>query len=740
MANTLPVTFANLPPGLNPMALFDQQFAAVQAGVEDGANLTDGSVPDSKLVDSGVTAGTYTKVTVNGKGIATGGAQASASDLSNGVAGSGAIVLANSPALTSPALSGVPTAPTAATGTDTDQVATTAFVQASAGGNVAADITALASTPSVINVAFLAQIGRQGNFQWSSADLSAAVAADPTQGLYVAPASDPTGGSGAWVRVLDADIQFEWFGTPHSGSGSTVEVQLRSAQNIASTLGLPLVLGPYTYELTCDLSVTILSAVRYYAAPLLSNVTIRGTYGVTTLKLKSGQSSNASPKDLNFFVSATVTGYANVIWDGIIFDHNGANNLINGGSLCNGALDITGDGSFINGMTIQNCMFENCAGTNNLVFGQSNSNTSPVSLNIKVLDCKFYNNGLDTSDHSTIYMWADNAWIDKCYFQQPSGLSTTGRNWVASELHGSNNWFTNNRVLGYYRGCWCASNYYSAVLGQHVVGNNITCWGVGVGIYRQVNSSLTSLADIFIDGNDFQIYYDAGASGVRGAVVSVVDYSVSRMFIRNNHVQASAGAAVYQVEAFVFGCSTSGQALSHVEISDNSVEGCTAGVYARVNTGEGGLDFFSEHHNYYYAMGLTDPTVSTFTSYGSVFYQVGTGSTIGRVSSLSNKYFAQSGVTFTNGVFIGGTITEVYSDGHDFSGVVNNYNLSSPVITTYRGSQFRSAVFNAAPTVGTWVVGDIVNFTTPTASGFIGSVCVTAGSPGTHKTYGVISA
>ncbi len=61
------------------------------------------------LANSGVIAGTYTKLTVDAKGRATTGTTASASDLSNGTTGSGAIVLATSPTLTSPIL-GIATA------------------------------------------------------------------------------------------------------------------------------------------------------------------------------------------------------------------------------------------------------------------------------------------------------------------------------------------------------------------------------------------------------------------------------------------------------------------------------------------------------------------------------------------------------------------------------------------------------------------------------------------------------
>jgi phage gp37-like protein len=72
------------------------------------------------LAASGVTSGTYTKVTVDTKGRVTTGATATASDI--GAAG-----------LDSPAFTGTPTATTAAAGTDTTQIATTAFTLANRG-------------------------------------------------------------------------------------------------------------------------------------------------------------------------------------------------------------------------------------------------------------------------------------------------------------------------------------------------------------------------------------------------------------------------------------------------------------------------------------------------------------------------------------------------------------------------------------------------------------------------------
>lgn len=47
---------------------------------------------------------------------------------------------------------------------------------------------------------------------------------------------------------------------------------------------------------------------------------------------------------------------------------------------------------------------------------------------------------------------------------------------------------------------------------------------------------------------------------------------------------------------------------------------------------------------------------------------------------------------------------------------------------------------SAAPSTGTWVVGDTVYNTSPSAGGYMGWVCTTAGTPGTWKGFGLIQA
>ncbi len=61
--------------------------------------------------------------------------------------------------------------------------------------------------------AYLKENGRAGQFAFVSGDLSALVTSDPLHGIYIAPDSDPSGASGAWVRQRDGlSVNPMWFG------------------------------------------------------------------------------------------------------------------------------------------------------------------------------------------------------------------------------------------------------------------------------------------------------------------------------------------------------------------------------------------------------------------------------------------------------------------------------------------------------------------------------------------------
>lgn len=64
---------------------------------------------------------------------------------------------------------------------------------------------------------YLMEAGREGTFKWGGSDLSAKVTADTAEGIYVAPSSDATGASGAWVRVFSGPASIAWWGAKGDG-------------------------------------------------------------------------------------------------------------------------------------------------------------------------------------------------------------------------------------------------------------------------------------------------------------------------------------------------------------------------------------------------------------------------------------------------------------------------------------------------------------------------------------------
>lgn len=70
----------------------------------------------------------------------------------------------------------------------------------------------------------------------------------------------------------------------------------------------------------------------------------------------------------------------------------------------------------------------------------------------------------------------------------------------------------------------------------------------------------------------------------------------------------------------------------------------------------------------------------------------------------------------------------------------NTTNFISQLNPIFAKSVIKSLMYsNAIPLSGTYNVGDIVLYTSPTAGGYIGAVCTVAGTPGTWKQFGSIS-
>lgn len=115
-----------------------------------------------------------------------------------------------------------------------------------------ANRTALAAitTPANGQYAYLAEAGREGDFIFSTANLSSQVTDDPRQAFYVPPAAAPTGASGAWVRRYTSFAHAGWFGAV--GDGVTDDTaSLTAFINSAIALpGVAHILDALTYRIT----------------------------------------------------------------------------------------------------------------------------------------------------------------------------------------------------------------------------------------------------------------------------------------------------------------------------------------------------------------------------------------------------------------------------------------------------------------------------------------------------------
>lgn len=113
--------------------------------------------------------------------------------------------------------------PDAAVGSRMGRINVQDAVEAFAGNVAVARYDSIAGVEAITgqssnDAVYLSLGGRSGVFQWDSSDLSTEVAADTLQGVYIAPSSDATGASGAWVRELNGYVTPDMFGYASDGA------------------------------------------------------------------------------------------------------------------------------------------------------------------------------------------------------------------------------------------------------------------------------------------------------------------------------------------------------------------------------------------------------------------------------------------------------------------------------------------------------------------------------------------
>lgn len=264
----------------------------------------------------------------------------------------------------------------------------------------------------------------------------------------------------------------------------------------------------------------------------------------------------------------------------------------------------------------------------------------------------------------------------------------------------------------------------------------VTIYPHGYGVFVQDNTmeevGRVTTGPLPNDGYGIR-YYECAGGVISGNQISKCDYGVVLLYGAIDFVPRDI-SVVNNVIIDDTQYGTTGGSIcvtgDNIQIDGNTVgETSTTAKYIAVEL---------EGHNISFTNNVVDysPSAAGYT------FRVGYDSLHGAATyTCDNINITNNRIAVTSGVYgillnPSATVDGVYIGQNKISGQsgAEVYDPNSEVIYEVTGSKG-----SAAPTVGTWKRGDIVWNTSATAGGYAGWICVTAGTPGTWKTFGVIS-
>lgn len=390
-------------------------------------------------------------------------------------------------------------------------------------------------------VVWLEESGRQGMFQWAPGNQSAHITADPLQGVWVAPASAPTGASGAWLRQGVVAFLPEWFGAVPDGSSDSGPGIRAARDYINSISGGTLQLSAGTYLFSTLRTTRMVEPA--------ANMTIEGQGPACILKLGNsvgtagffgiaGQNPNNSSNTYNNF---TCRNFA--------IDFNGASNLVTAyspGIYIGFGTDITIDGvTFLNYPGSQPCAL----GVN---AGLTGFPTTPQVINPIITNCRFENIGKPVNpavtDSSAIFVvCTDGVISDNIMVNATQDTAGTG-----IELHGTGTCTGNvmdkvskaYNVGSFPNTAWAISNNIITSFNDY-----LTVWNISNGLGPNYNTRV-------VISNDYAVTSLFPSSAGGGAIdcsqeISATGANVFSVKIGNCHFENNGGSGNANASPFI---------------------------------------------------------------------------------------------------------------------------------------------------------------------------------------------
>ena len=331
-----------------------------------------------------------------------------------------------------------------------------------------------------------------------------------------------------------------------------------------------------------------------------SNMSLYGEIGAT-LKLANNVSTLAVPKRVAMFF--TNVPLQNISFYGLTMDMNGLNNRISPSAPASynrynqAMIHVTGTTGGVaarcDNVTIDNCKFLNTAGTSCVVMAQSNTAGVTLGQNWSITNCLFKNNGLDTDDHSSVFAWAEDVVCDGNTFTAdtmfPNGITGNSGSFVAYEVHGANQRFTNNFISNYWQGMWVASNL-TAQAANIIISNNTFSpvkW-YAIDFFRS-SSTETEINRVLIEGNTVLVD-DTTLTGVvptfKVAFQIASFRRIQNVQITNNFCSKT-GATIPSVGILITPQGNASNDHRNIIIRDNALNGFGSGIATFINSTNG---------------------------------------------------------------------------------------------------------------------------------------------------------
>lgn len=264
-----------------------------------------------------------------------------------------------------------------------------------------------------------------------------------------------------------------------------------------------------------------------------------------------------------------------------------------------------------------------------------------------------------------------------------------------------------------------------------------------VGIYVFSNLTFGDHKNLNISNN----IIDGGNATSDGSTSFLIDCDqyVSKSIINNNtlHGVTNYASGSFCIRVYPRDNQVCNNIISDLDEDGNRAAATTGGLLIRfdddakevfhatgniIKAGLVGIELSSGDYLNQKQMIIEDNTIVADTTNGSNTSVYGID-----ISNSGTRYLRINNNSFH------GTFSSEWAGTWDYIAYFQGSNLSHMKPQTQIGYQNKVLYRAAAPTTKDWLVGDIIYNVTPSAGGNIGWVCVTAGTPGTWKSFGTIA-